>query len=151
MYQIDVSTGNSTLIGNIGHFYDNHYDTVHGLAIHPITNDLYGVIGGPSDVSALVRINKTTGSGTFLYEYSMVNMAGLAFLPDGTLYVTDNWSGNLYTLDISSGSTQFIGDTDLGNALGLTSVPEPTTVLLFALGSLAVVRCGRLNRANKNR
>ena len=152
LYRIDVSTGNSTLIGNIGHFYDDPHDTVCGLAVHPITNDLYGVIGGPTDVSALVRINKTTGSGTLLHEYTSIpNMSGLAFLPDGTLYGTDNWSGYLHTLDILSGSTQVIGDTGLGNALGLTCVPEPTTVLLLGLGGLAVFRLGRSRRANKNR
>ncbi len=140
LYQIDVSTGNSTLIGSIGHFYTNYYNTVHGLGVHPLTNDLYGIIGGPTSVSALVRINKTTGSGTFLHEYSIPNMAGLTFLADGTLYATDNWSGKLYTLDILSGSTQFIGDTGLGNALGLTGVPEPATICLLGLGGLVLRR-----------
>jgi len=137
LYRIDVGTGNSTLIGNIGNLYGVSYDTVCGLAVHPITNDLYGVIGGPNYGSALVRINKTTGSGTLLHEYSSIlNMSGLAFLPDGTLYATDNWSGYLYTLDILSGSTQLIGDTGLGNALGLTCVPEPATLLLLSLGAV---------------
>lgn len=139
LYRIDVGTGNSTLIGNIGHLYGGPHDTVCGLAVHPITNDLYGVIGGPTYGSALVRINKTTGSGTLLHEYSCIlNMSGLAFLPDGILYATDNWSGYLYTLDILSGSSQVIGDTGLGNALGLTCVPEPATVLLLGLGILLI-------------
>jgi len=140
LYQIDVSTGNSTLIGNIGHFYEDHLNTVSGLAVHPLTNDLYGIIGGPDNVSALVKIDKTTGSGTFLYEYSIPNLEGLTFLQDGTLYATDNWSGNLYLLDILSDSTQLMGDTGLGNALGLTSVPEPATIMLMGLGGLIVIR-----------
>ncbi|MHC4085481.1 MAG: PEP-CTERM sorting domain-containing protein [Planctomycetota bacterium] len=136
LYLIDVTTGNSTLIGNIGDFYSEPYG-ICGLAVNPITNDLYGVIGGPFFFSALVRINKSTGSGMVLHRYNSIqNMSGLAFLPDGTLYTTDNWSGNLYTLDILSGSTQLIGDTGLGNALGLTCVPEPTTLLLLALGAV---------------
>lgn len=140
LYQIDVSTGNSTLIGNTGHFYNDHLNTVSGLAVHPLTNDLYGIIGGPTSVSALVRIDKTTGSGTFLHEYSIPNLEGLAFLPDGTLYATDNWSGNLYTLDILSDSTQLIGNTGFGNALGLASVPDPATIMLLGLGGLVVLR-----------
>jgi hypothetical protein len=140
LYQIDVTTGSSTLIGHIGHFYDDHLNTVHGLAVHPQTNDLYGVIGGPDDVSALIKIDKTTGSGTFLFEYGIVNLSGLTFLPDGTLYATDNWSGDLYKLDISSSSTQLIGNTGLGNALGLTSIPEPATIMLLGLGGLILLR-----------
>lgn len=140
LYQIDVDTGNSTLIGNIGYIHEDHRNTVHGLAVHPLTNDLYGVIGGPNDVSALLRIDKTTGSGTILHEYSINNLAGLTFLPDGTLYATDNWSGNLYILDILSDSTQLIGDTGFGNALGLTSVPEPATIIMLGLGGLVVHR-----------
>jgi len=140
LYQIDVSMGNSTLIGHIGHFYDDHLNTVHGLAVHPQTNDLYGIIGGLGNVSALIRIDKTTGSGTFLYEYGIVNLSGLTFLPDGTLYATDNWSGDLYTLDISSGSMQLIGNTGFGNALGLTSIPEPATIMLLGLGGLILLR-----------
>lgn len=141
LYQIDVSTGNSTLIGNIGYYNDNHENTVHGLAVHPITNDLYGITGGMGFGSAMVRIDKTTGSGTFLHEYNIYNgMTGLAFLPDGTLYAINNQAGALFTLDILSGSIQCIGYTGYGNALGLTCVPEPTTVLLLALGSLIIAR-----------
>jgi len=136
LYQIDVNSGSSTLIGDIGHFYNDLRDTVHGLAIHPQTNELYGVIGGPSDLSALVKIDKSTGQGTLLHEYGIENLAGLAFLSDGTLYANDNWSGNLYTLDIADGSTELIGNTGIGNLLGLAVVPEPATLILFGLGSL---------------
>lgn len=133
LYQIDVTTGNARLICNLG-----SYNSIGGLAIHPQTYDLYGVTSGRSGSAALFKIDKNTGTGTLLYEYTNANMTGLAFLPDGTLYATDNWSGNLYTLDISNGSTNLIGNTGLGNPLGLTSIPEPTTMVLFGFGCLSL-------------
>jgi outer membrane protein assembly factor BamB len=140
LYQIDVSTGHATLIGDIGQFFYYAYDTVHGLAIHPLTNELYGVIAGPTPSSRLVNINKTTGEGTLLHTYTIDNLTGLTFLPDGTLYATNNWSGNLYTLDITNGSTQLIGGTGLGNGLGLAATPEPATLLLLGLGGMVLRR-----------
>lgn len=131
LYQIDVTTGNATIIGDIG-----NNRLIGGLAVHPETYDLYGVSSGRGGISNLIKIDKNTGAGTKLYEYTSLNMAGLAFSPNGILYATDNWSGNLYSIDLLNGSTHLIGNTGLGNALGLTSIPEPTTIILLGLGGL---------------
>jgi hypothetical protein len=93
----------------------------------------------------LYKIDKNTGIGTLLYEFTSSSLTGLTFSPDGTLYAIDNRFGNLYTLDISSGSSNLVGNTGLGNALGLTSIPEPTTILLVGFGGL-----GLFLRKNKN-
>lgn len=137
LYRIDVNTGNTDLIGSIG-VSINWGEHVHGMAIHPQTKELYGVMGGPSQSSGLVIIDKNTGEGTLLHEYSMPNLSGLAFLDDETVYASDNWSGNLYKLNITDGSTQLIGNTGLGNLLGLTVVPEPCSLLLLGLGAIAL-------------
>lgn len=130
LYQIDVTTGNASIIGDIG------IALIRGLAVHPETYDLYGVTSGRGGLCYLTQIDKNTGNGTLLYEYASLNMAGLTFGPDGTLYTTDNWTGNLYTIDLSNGSTHLIGNTGLDNALGLTYVPEPTTIILLGLGGI---------------
>jgi len=140
LYKIDVDTGSSTLIGHIGYFYSDHRNTVHGLAIHQLTNELYGIISGPSEDSVLIKINKTTGDGIFLWKYSSIHISGLTFLPDGTLYATDNWTGELYRLNTISSSTQLIGNTGFEYALGLTSVPEPSSLLLLGIGAFILRR-----------
>ena len=147
LYQIDVTTGNATFIGNI----DNYSDSIHGLAIHPETYDLYGVLGGRGSTKALFQIDKNTGTGTLLYEYDIPNFSSLAFMSDCTLYATDNWSGNLYTLDISNGSTNLIGNTGLGNPLGLTSIPEPTTMVLLGFGCLSLFSRKKRNCHKRNK
>ena len=48
LYEIDVSNGSATLIGHIGFFHSNHSNTVHGLAVHPVTGALYGSVSGPA-------------------------------------------------------------------------------------------------------
>ena len=135
LYQIDVTTGNATIIGDIG-----INQLISGLAIHPETHELYGVMGGRgiSPTSYLTKIDKNTGAGTLLYEYHSCRLTGLTFSPDGTLYAIDNSMGNLYTLNISSGASNFIGNTDLGNPLGLASIPEPATLIMFGLGSFGL-------------
>lgn len=134
LYQIDVSTGHSTLIGNMGQFPNS--DTIGGLAIHPVSGDLYGVLGGPASGSGLVKIDKNTGAAMLVHSYAIQILSGLAFDTDGVLYATDNWSGDLYTLDISSGATSLVGNTGLDNALGLAAIPEPATMVFFISASV---------------
>ena len=142
LYEIDVNTGQSTLIGHTGHFFDDPFDTVHGLAVHPHTGVLYGVVGGPSSLSGLVQIDKTTGAAVLLHQYDIANMSGLAFGSDGTLYAMNNWDASMYTINLHDGSTQFVGNTQLGNALGLCFVPEPASAVLVLLGPLLLAcRC----------
>ncbi len=138
LYQINVNTGNSTLIGHIGHFFSGQTDVTSGLAIHPVSGDLYGVLGGRTFASALIKIDKTTGAGTLVHNYAIPNLTGLAFDPGGILYALDNWADDLYTLDISSGATTLVGNTGLGNALGLAAIPEPASIVFFVSASVLV-------------
>ncbi len=137
LYDIDVSTGSNTLIGHIGFFHSDHNNTVVGLAVHPETHVLYGAVGGPAyDWGALVEIDKSTAKGTLIAEWTP-HIFGLAFHPESNiLYGIDNWSGELYTIDITTGIPTLVGSTGLSNPLGLEFVPEPATLCLLALGAL---------------
>lgn len=147
LYSIDVSTGATTLIGHVGFFHEDHLNTVCGLAVHPETHVLYGVASGPArDWSALVEIDKKTGVGTLIGE-DAPHLSGLAFdMQTHILYGIDNWTGDLYSIDIGTGRATLVGSTGLGNPLGLADVaaiPEPATVCLLALGSLIFFRTAR--------
>ncbi len=145
LYEIDTSTGAATLIGHIGFFHPDHTNSVAGLAIHPDTGTLYGAIGGPAfDWGALIEIDIATAQGTLVAEYTQ-HIAGLAFHPEtNVLYGIDNWDGALYTIDVNTGQTTLVGDTELGNALGLAITPEPTSFSLLALA--AALGIGRRRR-----
>ena len=140
-YQIDVSTGSATLIGHTGFFHSDHRNTVSGLAVHPQTHVLYGAVSGTAlDWGALIEIDKSTGQGTLIAEWTL-HISGLAFHPDSNvLYGIDNWSRELYMIDTSSGTPVLVNSTDLNNPLGLEFIPEPATLLLLGLGALALLR-----------
>ncbi len=144
LYSIDVTTGAATLIGHIGFFHDDHRNAVHGLAEHPETHTLYGIVAGPAfNWSALIEIDKETGRGTQIALLS-VGFAGLAFdVETEVLYGIDNATSSLYTIDIRTGVKTRIGPTGLGNPLGLEDIapiPEPATLGLLALGILVLRR-----------
>jgi DNA-binding beta-propeller fold protein YncE len=144
LYSIDVTTGAATLIGHIGYFHEDHLNTIHGLAVHPETHVLYGVVAGPAlQWSALIEIDEETAKGTQISQQTS-SFAGLAFDAETkVLYGIDNATSNLYTIDIRTGATTLIGATGLGNPLGLEDIapiPEPATAALLALGILALRR-----------
>ncbi|MFC1806106.1 YncE family protein [Planctomycetota bacterium] len=145
LYTIDTTTGAATFVGDI------HHRDVIGLAFHPTTNVLYGVVFGydylPGD---LLRISTTTGHGVVVAQTGDA-LTGLAFHPaTNVLYAVDNGAGDspdaLYTIDISTGATTLVGLTGLGNNLGLAFVPdadvipEPATLSLLTIGGLGLLR-----------
>ncbi len=144
LYSIDVSTGAATLIGHTGFFHEDHLNTIQGLAVHPKTHVLYGIVAGPAfDWSALIEIDMKTGQGAWIGPQN-AHISGLAFdAQTNALYGIDNWTSKLYTIDIRTGASTLIGSTGLGNPLGLEDIvpiPEPATVALLAIGFLALRR-----------
>lgn len=145
LYSIDTSTGAATLIGHIGFFHSDHANTVHGLAAHPYTGVLFGAVSGPAlDWGALIEIDKTTGQGNLIGEFTQ-HIGGLAFHPEtNVLFAMDNLADELYTIDITTAQTTLVGPTGLGKAPGLAFTPEPTSLSLLALGGLLAI--GRRRR-----
>lgn len=144
LYSIDVSTGAATLIGHTGFFREDHLNTVQGLAVHPKTGVLYGIVTGPAfDWSALIQIDTRTGQGAWIGPQN-AHISGLAFdAQTNVLYGIDNWTSKLYAIDIRTGASTLIGRTGLHNPLGLediVAIPEPATVALLAVGFLALRR-----------
>ena len=118
---------------------------VFGMAVHPFTHELYGVLGGPGVNGGLVRIDKATVPGTLIAPTA--RMSGLAFDPEtATLFGVDNGlhadiePEALYTVDLVTGATTLVGRPGVRNPLGLEFLPEPEAAalgLVAALGLLA--------------
>jgi len=132
LYRISTTTGHATWVGNIGNFYPDPRNGISGLTFNPADNALYGCISGPSYLGGLVRIDTSTGQGTFLY--STQPLTDLDFDPQtGTLYGIDNGLGvhpnSLYTIDLATGTASLVGLTGLTNNLGLAFAPAPRPIL----------------------
>jgi len=147
LYQINLTSGKATLIGSIGNFFPDPRDGIAGLAFNPADNVLYGCIAGPSKLGGLVSIDTSTGVGTFLR--STTPLTDIAFHPEsGALYGCYNGAGvtpdALYSIDFSTGNTSLIGQTGLGNSLGLefAPLPEPSIMaqVIFILLSMMLTR-----------
>ncbi|MDJ0807991.1 MAG: PEP-CTERM sorting domain-containing protein [Gammaproteobacteria bacterium] len=97
LYQLDVTTNTSTLLGNSG-------SAMFDIALDPITDVLYGVSGG----GTLVSIDKTNASSTAIGGTgSFIN--GLTFDSSGILY--GSGGSGLYTIDLVNGAASFVGST----------------------------------------
>ena len=85
LVQIDPTSG--TLISTVGSIGMSIGD----LAFQPTTNVLYGIrsrTDGAGSAGYLYTIDTTTGAATFIGDTGTGNAGGLAFAPDGTLYLT---------------------------------------------------------------
>lgn len=140
LYKISTATGNATLVGNIGNFDAE----ISGLAFNPADNALYGCMSGPKYQGGLIRIDPTTGQGTFLF--STQPLVGLAFDPaTGVLYGADNgigvFSDGLYRINMDNGSASRVGLTGMGNNLDIAfaPVPEPSSLIAILCGTGALL------------
>lgn len=94
LFQINLNTGASTLIGNTG------VQDLSSLAIDPVTNVLYALAD-----SYVYKINAATASATLLgfphgINGSSLPIQGLAFSPTDKLYTFQ--SGTLYNLNTTT-------------------------------------------------
>ena len=99
LYDLDVSTNTSTLIGNNGlgvDFID--------IALDPISGILYGTTSG----ALLASIDTTTGVGTVIGS-TLFGMTGLTFDSSGTLF--GSGATSLYTVNTTTGAGTVVGDT----------------------------------------
>jgi hypothetical protein len=142
LYEINTATGSASFIGNIGYFHADENNTVSGLAVHPLTHQLYGIVSGPTTRwSALIEIDKMTGAGSLIGTNGS-HISGLAFHPDtAILYGVDNNYATLSKIDAMSGATTLVsGMGMISNPMGLAFTPEPTTLGLLACGLALLLR-----------
>jgi len=145
----------------------------------PATGNVIAALAGPpggADVEGLAYANGFIyglagffGPQGFLYRYdignnfwSFVGDTGIDFVENGlaydpllnTLYAIGSQDGNLYRVNPLNAFTQVIGPTGLGPMGGGLAfvrgvIPEPTSVLLWGLGSATIFAFARRNRADR--
>jgi hypothetical protein len=113
LYEVDRMTGAYTLIGPTG-------TLIAAMAIHPETLDLYGMTLSGS----LYLIDKTDGSVTLLGSdpVDLVAASGMAFSPDGVLYVSDtsgDGTSGLFVVDPATGDATLQVTIDRNTVTGL--------------------------------
>jgi hypothetical protein len=101
LYRINTTTGAATVLGATG------LSDVHGLAIHPVSREMYGVITGGLSTQ-LYRISSTYGDALPVRTIPLGNIRAIAFANDGTLFAGSN-TGRLYRINITTGDTTFVG------------------------------------------
>ena len=131
LYSVDTSTGAFTYIGDTG-------QAEWGLSFSPD-----GQLFGFSDDGDLYSVDPMTGSSTAIGGTGNPVLgisSDSTFTRSGELYATD-FIGTIYRTDIVTGDGVVVGQTDLGlGLLGIIEVPEPGTIFLVGLGSLALLR-----------
>ena len=124
-----------------------------GLAFQPGTGELFGITQA---TYVLYVIDSSNGALTEIGATGITSsalVAGLAFAPDGSLFLATG--GQLYTLDPTSGSPTLVGATGFNNVSGLAFVdvpegepiPEPATALLLGSGLVGLAAWRRRRRA----
>jgi hypothetical protein len=114
VYEIDLATGNSSVLGNSG------YSKLNAMAK---ASD--GTMYAMSD-SDLLTIDPVTGLATYIATTSLNSVRGLAFDSAGTLYAAENPNATaidediLYTIDVGTGATNYIGATGFFGIQGMS-------------------------------
>ena len=112
LYTIDVMTGTSTAIGEVG------FGDVEGLSFQPGTGVLYGL---DDDSDQLITVNTITGAGTVVGALGAnFGDAGLAFSANGNLYGGTDLGTNdgFYSINVATGAASIING-DASDAHGL--------------------------------
>jgi len=95
----------------------------------------------------LFSVNPVTGVGTQIGPLSMA-VVGLDFAADGTLFgvtipdIQNGGPSRLVTVNPTSGAIQDIGPIGFNTIQAIAFVPEPSSVVLFAIGALAIAFWG---------
>lgn len=118
LYQIDPTTGNTTLVGRIT------FNNVFALGF-----DQSGTLFGVSDIAnQLISISTITGNGSLVANLTLDLSFDLASRPeDNVMFLADTVTQDLYTLDTGTGATTLVGPYGANhNIVGLafSQVPE---------------------------
>ncbi len=135
LYSISLADGSATLIGS--HDETEGDDRVTGLA--EAGGALYGTRFSQLDI---VELDTATGGvidnvGT----HGLSASTSLAY-GDGLFWTSPAFTQELYSLSPTDGSATLVqsGLTDLGHVTGLSTIPEPTSLLVLGLAGLLIRR-----------
>jgi hypothetical protein len=128
LFTIDTTTGAVTLVGASG--VAEGSNRISGIDFDPITGTLYGIKGGACHGAILITLDPTTGAGTMVDTLSggwfdgtpgplcPGGADGLAFAPDGTLYVVAWYGGipqgKIMKVDKATGTVLEVHPTPIG-------------------------------------
>jgi hypothetical protein len=110
---------------------------VTGLAVHPITGDLYGSTANldPDAAGSFIRINKATGQGTLIGSYGIAGtLADITFTSDGTAYGWAQPNRALYTVNLTTGKATRVGNVKSPFSTFGSGIAASATVLYLAGG-----------------
>lgn len=124
LYKIDLTTGSTTGLGVITVQGNDNLD-VEALEFNPVDDYLYALVKSPGNGrDGLVKIQLTADKNSVAQvtyiggnaSTNITNLAGFTFDKNGTLYMAakspngGNKTG-LYTIDLATGNTTFLGDS----------------------------------------
>jgi DNA-binding beta-propeller fold protein YncE len=119
--EIDPYTGSTTLIVQVEDFWT----TIHSLAVHPTTGELYAIDNAHAD---LYRVDIDAGALDLVGNFGVYWISGLDFDPvSGDLYGCVGGLdsvGALYTIDVQTATATHVADTE--RLMGLAFTPEGT-------------------------
>ncbi len=116
LYALNTSTGAATLLGATG------VGDLQGLAVHPVTHELYGV-NASSSRSTLYRVSSAFGDALPVASVPVPNMRAIAFAGEDTVY-GGTTTGQLFVVQPASGDTTFVGQAGGINYSGFSINPH---------------------------
>lgn len=134
-YQIDPSSGTSTLISNTL----EGFDSIPGLAFDPTTDTLYGVRQTSFSSDQLITIDPATGADTLVGVTGIFDVQTLAFDPNtNTLYTTTTGpTAQLFRIDPATGIGTVVGLSGFFSVGGLAFDPNTNTLYGTTIGLTA--------------
>ncbi len=151
LFSINTTTGAAAAIGFIGE------NEVYALGFSQ-AGALYGV----DDNCNLLHISTATGVGAIVGSTGLglpnggCDVFDVASGVNGTMYLADDNSESLYSVNLGTGATTLIGPFgSTTNVVGLavlgTNTPEPGSVVLFGMGMVMVACLGMRRRKHLGR
>ena len=149
LFTLDLGTGAATIVGTINVSGDTAHD-INAMAwrydgmlvgLDRVGNTLLAI--DPADASASIiapvtpAVGGVGGMAVMMGEVAYFATAGPGAFPAG--------SNELYTFDLDTGAHQFEGSfggtiTTGSGISGLAIIPEPASLMLLAVGGLAMIR-----------
>jgi hypothetical protein len=111
LFNMNTSTGAATVIGATG------LTQIASLRVRPGTKELIGLDPSGSSSCALLRISAEGQNTQVVCAIPFVNLKGITFLDDTTLYV-GAFAGNIYRVNYNTGAATLVTPTSTGLRVG---------------------------------